>query len=155
IIDNIDGFERINSRLNLNFDAKDWLTVGANVGYSRSTSDEPRDRNNAQNPFRAMYTYNPYETEFLLNPDGTVQLDENGNPVYNPTHQGFPIRGALLSEPTDEITNLILANINTTVKFNPNWSYTFSAAFNHVNFRRESYSKPGGILQSLIGDPEF
>lgn len=155
IIDNISGFERINSRLNVNFDAKDWLTVGANVGYSRSLSDEPRDRNNVQNPFRAMYIYNPYETEFVLNPDGTVELDENGEPVYNPTHQGFSIRGALLSEPENTITNLLLASVNTTVKFNPNWSYTFSAAFNHVNLRRESYSKPGGILQNIIGDPDF
>lgn len=155
IIDNIKGFERINSRLNLNFDAKDWLTVGANVGYSRSTSDEPRDRNNAQNPFRAMYSYNAYETEFLLDENGNVEVDENGDPIYNPTHQGFPIRGALLSEPANTITNVILASVNTTVKFNPNWNYTFSAAFNHVNYRRESYSKPGGILQDLIGDPDF
>lgn len=155
IIDNISGFERINTRLNVNFDAKDWLTVGANVGYSRSLSDEPRDRNNVQNPFRAMYVYNAYETEFVLDENGNVQLDENGNPLYNPTHQGFPIRGAILSEPTDEITNVILASVNTTVKFNPNWNYTFSAAFNHVNFRRESYSKPGGILQNIIGDPDF
>jgi len=155
IIDNINGFERINSRLNVNFDAKEWLTVGASVGYSRSLSDEPRDRNNVQNPFRAMYIYNAYETEFLLNPDGTVQIDENGNPIYNPTHQGFPIRGAILSEPANTITNLLLASVNTTVKFNPNWSYTFSAAFNHVNFRAESYSKPGGILQNIIGNPDF
>lgn len=155
IIDNIKGFERINSRLNLNFDAKDWLTIGANVGYTRSLSDEPRDRNNVQNPFRAMYIYNPYEPEFQLNPDGTVELDENGNPIYNPTHQGFSIRGALLSEPENTVTNLLLASVNTTVKFSPNWNYTFSAAFNHVNFRRESYSKPGGILQNIIGDPDF
>jgi TonB-linked SusC/RagA family outer membrane protein len=155
IIDNLNGFERINTRLNVNFDAKDWLSVGANVGYSRSLSDEPRDRNNVQNPFRAMYIYNEYETEFVLDEDGNVQLDENGNPVYNPTHQGFPIRGAILSEPENTITNVILASVNTTVKFNPNWNYTFSAAFNHVNFRRESYSKPGGILQNIIGNPDF
>ena len=45
-----------------------------NVGYSRSTSDEPRDRNNVQNPFRAMYDYNAYETEF--------ELDEDGEPYF-------------------------------------------------------------------------
>lgn len=155
IIDNINGFERINTRLNVNFDAKDWLTVGANVGYSRSLSDEPRDRNNVQNPFRAMYIYNQYETEFVLDENGNPVLDDNGNPVYNPTHQGFPVRGALLSEPENTISNVILASVNTTVKFNTNWNYTFSAAFNHVNFRRESYSKPGGILQNIIGNPDF
>tara|TARA_R100000306_G_scaffold1332_2_gene3594 strand:+ start:17507 stop:20578 length:3072 start_codon:yes stop_codon:yes gene_type:complete len=154
IIDQISGFERLNSRLNLNFDAKEWLSVGVNVGYSRSLSDEPRDRNNAQNPFRAMLDYNGYEPEFLLNDDGTPQLDENGDPIYNPTHTGFPIRGALLSEPNDLIQNLTLASVDATVKFNDNWSYTFATAVSHLNEREESYSKPGGILDNLIGDSD-
>ena len=64
IIDDIDGFERTGARLNVNFDAKDWLSLGVNVGYSRSMSDEPRDRNNTQNPFRGMLDYNGYETKF-------------------------------------------------------------------------------------------
>ncbi|RFN58675.1 SusC/RagA family TonB-linked outer membrane protein [Marixanthomonas ophiurae] len=154
IIDQIDGFERLNSRLNLNFDAKEWLSIGVNVGYSRSLSDEPRDRNNAQNPFRGMLDYNGYEPEFLLNDDGTRQLDENGDPIYNPTHSGFPIRGALLSEPSLLIQNTTLASADATVKFNDNWSYTFATAVNHVNQRQEGYSKPGGILDGLIGDPD-
>jgi len=155
IIDNISGFERLNTRLNVNFDAKEWLELGVNVGYSRSLSDEPRDRNNVQNPFRAMYIYNAYEPEFLLNEDGTTQLDANGDPIYNPTHQGFPIRGALLSEPENTVTNVTLASVSALVKFSSNWSYGFNAAVNHVNLRRESYSKPGGILQNLIGNPDF
>src|SRR5690606_6815548 len=122
IIDHIDGFERLGTRLNVNFDAKDWLTVGVNVGYSRSMSDEPRDRNNAQNPFRAMLDYNPYETEFVLDENGNVTLDENGNPMYNYNVQGgFPIRGALLSEPSDEIRNTTLGSVDALVKINKNW----------------------------------
>lgn len=154
IIDNIDGFERLGTRLNVNFDAKEWLSVGVNVGYSRSMSDEPRDRNNTQNPFRGMLDYNGYETEFLLNEDGTVQVDENGSPIYNPTHTGFPIRGALLSEPSDDIENQTLGNVDAVITFSKNWSYGFNVAVNWGAIRRESYSKPGGILQELIGDPD-
>src|SRR5690606_9695400 len=156
IIDHIDGFERLGTRLNVNFDAKDWLTVGVNVGYSRSMSDEPRDRNNAQNPFRAMLDYNPYETEFVLDENGNVTLDENGNPMYNYNVQGgFPIRGALLSEPSDEIRNTTLGSVDALVKINKNWSYNFNVAANWMARRTESYSKPGGILQTLIGDADF
>ena len=155
IIDNIDGFERLGTRLNVNFDAKDWLKVGVNVGYSRSMSDEPRDRNNTQNPFRGMLDYNGYETEFLLNDDGTVQVDENGNPIYNPTHTGFPIRGALLSEPSEDIDNTTIGSVDALVTFNKNWSYGFNIAVNWGATRRESYSKPGGILDNLIGNAEF
>lgn len=153
IIDDIDGFERTGARLNVNFDAKDWLSVGVNVGYSRSMSDEPRDRNNTQNPFRGMLDYNGYETEFLLNEDGTVQLDENGNPIYNPTHTTFPIRGALLTEPSEDIDNTTIGSVDALIKFSKHWSYNFNIAANWGATRRESYSKPGGILDALIGDP--
>lgn len=152
IIDQIDGFERLGTRLNVNFDAKEWLTLGVNVGYSRSMSDEPRDRNNQQNPFRAMMDYNAYETEFILDADGNQVLDENGNPVYNPTHAGFPIRGGLLSEPSSEIHNTTIGSVDALVKLNKNWSYNFNVAANWLARRNESYSKPGGILQDMIGD---
>lgn len=153
IIDNIDGFERLGTRLNVNFDAKEWLTVGVNVGYSRSMSDEPRDRNNTQNPFRGIMDYNGYETEFVLDEDGNTVLDENGNPVYNPTHTTFPVRGALLSEPSEDIDNTTLGSVDALIKFDKHWSYNFTTAVNWVSTRRESYSKPGGILDGLIGDP--
>lgn len=150
IIDQIDGFERLGSRLNVNFEAKEWLNVGVNVGYSRSMSDEPRDRNNTQNPFRAMLDYNPYETEFLLDENGAVILDDNGNPTYNPTRDGFPVRGALLTEPSEDITNTLLGSVDATVTFNKNWSYTFAVAANWNAKRRESYSMPGGILDVIL-----
>lgn len=153
IIDDLDGFERISSRLNLNFDPKEWLSLSVNVGYSRSTSDEPRDRNNVQNPFRAMYDYNPYETEFVLDEDGNIVLDENGNPVYNPTHTTFNVRGAVLSEPAIAIQNNLLGSVNAEVSLFKNVSYTFGFAANGINRRTESYSKPGGILDAIIGDP--
>lgn len=153
IIDDLDGFERVSSRLNLNFDPKEWLSLNVNVGYSRSTSDEPRDRNNVQNPFRAMFDYNPYETEFLLDEDGNLILDENGNPVYNPTHTTFNVRGAVLSEPAIAIQNNLIGSVNAGVNLFKNVSYSFGFAANMINERSESYSKPGGILDAIIGDP--
>lgn len=155
IIDQIDGFERLGTRLNVNVDAKEWLTLGVNVGYSRSTSDEPRDRNNAQNPFRAMLDYNGYEPEFTLDDEGNRVLDENGNPIYNPTHSGFPVRGALLSEPNNVVDNTTLGSVDALIKINKNWSYNFNVSVNWLAGRTESYSKPGGILDGLIGDPDF
>ena len=152
IIDKVDGFERLGARLNVNFDAKEWLTLGVNVGYSRSTSDEPRDRNNSQNPFRPIYTANPYETEFLYDADGQIVLDDNGNPKYNPTHDGFPIRGALETEIATDVDNITLASVDALVKFSKNWSYGFNTSVNHGLTRRESYSKPGGILDIILNN---
>lgn len=150
IIDNIKGFERLSSRLNVNFDAKEWLTLGVNVGYSRSFSDEPRDRNNTQNAFRATYDYSPYETVFVLDEDGNPLIDENGDPVYNLTHTGFPVAQAILTDVESAIENQTLANVDATVKFNKNFSYTFSTAVSHLNRRREYYAQPGGALDDVI-----
>ena len=154
IIDKIDGFERLSSRLNVNFDVKEWMSIGVNVGYSRSTSDEPRDRNNTQNPFRGMLDYNAYEPEFLLNDDGSIVMDENGDPVYNPTHTTFPIRGALETEPNLLIDNVTIASVNTNIRLSDNFDYGFNVSVSHLNQTEESYSQPGGILQNLIGDDE-
>lgn len=152
IIDKINGFERLGTRLNVNFDAKKWLSMGVNVGYSRSTSDEPRDRNNSQNPFRPINSVNAYETEFLYNEDGTITLDDNGDPKYNPTHDGFPVRGALVTEKSTDVDNVTLASVDALVKFSKNWSYGFTTSINHVLTRRESYSKPGGILDIILNN---
>jgi TonB-linked SusC/RagA family outer membrane protein len=155
IIDQIGGFERINTRLNVNFDAKEWLKIGVNVGYSRSTSDEPRDRNNVQNPFRAMLDYNPYETEFVLDDVGNPVLDASGNPVYSPTSTSFNLRGALISEPSKNIDNLLSSSFTADIKLSDNFSYNFRASINSLNERTDRASKPGGILQELIGSAEF
>lgn len=158
IIDKIGGYERLNSRLNININPKSWLDVGVNVGYSRSTSDEPRDRNNVQNPFRAAMDYAPYETEYLIDEDGNFILDENGDKIFNNTlhaPSGFNIRGALETEPSKDIENLTLGSVDAVVKFTKNWSYGFNIAVNHLNRRVERYSEPGGVLDVILnpGNP--
>ncbi|AFU67994.1 TonB-dependent outer membrane receptor protein, RagA/SusC family [Psychroflexus torquis ATCC 700755] len=155
IIDQLGGFERINTRLNVNFDAKEWLKIGVSVGYSRSTSDEPRDRNNVQNPFRAMLDYNPYETEFVLDDEGNPVLDANGDPEYSTTSTGFNNRGALLSEPSVDINNLLSSSFSADILLSDSFTYSFRTSINSLNFRSDGYSKPGGILDALIGSDEF
>ena len=101
-----------------------------------------------------MYDYNAYETEFELDEDGSPILDENGNPIYTPTHTTFNVRGALLSEPSFEIKNNFLSSVDAEIMFSDNFSYGFNTSINSLNRRTESYSKPGGILDSIIGDPD-
>ena len=150
IINNINGFERTGARLNVNFDAKDWLTLGVNVGYSRSYSDEPRDRNNNQNPFRHMMTTNSYEREFLYDADGVLLTDANGNPLYNPTSGGFPLTQAILTEKSFDVDNTTIASVDASVKLSKNLTYSFNTSVNHVLTRRESYSLPGGVLDVIL-----
>lgn len=154
IIDKIDGFERLGSRLNLNFDAKEWLKLGVNVGYSRSTSDEPRDRFNAQNPFFVTYAANQYETEFQLDEFGNLVLDENGDPIYLLGAADYPIREALEDEPQIDINNTTLASIRSQVLFNKNWSYEFQTAVNWLSRRVEYYITPDAYLAGVAAGLE-
>lgn len=150
IIDQLNGYERINSRLNVNFDVKDWLNIGVQVGYARSTSDEPRDRNNTQNPFRAYYDHNPYEPEFILDENGVPVRDENGRLVYNDTHSGFAIREALLTDTQKYTDNMTLGSLTSTIKFSDRLDYTFNLAINHKRFQEEYYVQPGGTLDRIL-----
>src|SRR5690606_9220274 len=112
----------------------------------------PRDRNNTQNPFQVIYVTNHYETEYLYAEDGSLLLDDNGNPVYNPTHRNFATRGALETEPSTDIDQVTLASVDALVKLSKNWSYNFNTSVNHGLIRRESYSKPGGILDIILNN---
>ena len=95
-------FERLTGRFNMDFDVTDWLQVGNTLALSRTDDNELRDVYNVQNPFVAIYTYNPYEPEFVLDDDGNRVLDENGEPIYNRTQQGFSISEALRNNPENK-----------------------------------------------------
>jgi len=155
IIANLNGFERTNSRLNVNFDAKEWLSLGVNVGYSRSVSDEPRDRNNSQNLFRFLYDVNPYEPLYTYDADGNQIFNQYGDPVYNPTNTTFAGTGSILTEPSTNTYNNFLASADARVRFSKNWSYSFRYSLTSNNRRRDSYSLPGGVLQIAIGNADF
>lgn len=155
IIDRIDGFERISTRLNTTYQAKDWLEVGANVSFARSTTDLPRDRNNVQNPFRAMYSYNPYEPLYRRDAEGNIIREADGSPVFNPTTQGFPIARALQTEPEDSRNFLILGNIHADIQFSDKFSNRFTVGASSNRLNRTSRSIAGGVLNSIVGNADF
>ncbi|WP_460189148.1 SusC/RagA family TonB-linked outer membrane protein [Urechidicola sp. KH5] len=154
IIKDVAGFERLNSRLNLDFSPKEWLDMSANISITTTSSDEPRDRNNVQNPFRAMYDYNPYEPKYIVDDNNELVLDENGQPQFNPTRAGFSISEALINNPEDEYRTIIVGGFSARVKFSDKFSNTFRAGATNTRFRREYFIKPGSILDGYVGDAD-
>jgi len=152
IIDDIGGFERLNGRVNLSLQAKEWLQINTNVSVSTTSSDEPRDRNNVQNPFRAMYDYNPYEPQFIVDDNNNLVLDAEGKRQFNPTRAGFPISEALLNNPERSNTTFIIGGVNAVVNLSENWTNTFKIGASNTAFRREYFIKPGSILDGFVGD---
>ncbi len=155
IIDRIDGFERISSRLNTQYQAKEWLNIGTNLSFARSTTDLPRDRNNVQNPFRAMYDYNPYDPLYRRDAEGNIVREADGSPVFNPTRSGFPIARALQTEPEDRRDFLIIGSVFADVRFSDKFTNRFSVGATSNRGNETSRSIAGGVLNSIVGDANF
>lgn len=152
IAEGLDGFKRSTGRANLGFDANDWLSINFTSGVSHTTSAEPRDRNNVQNPFAAMYQYNAYETLYQLDNEGKPVLDEKGDPIYNLTGFGFSISEALKNNPQIEERLRLISTLSADFKFVKNLTYTPQIGLTHSTLREEYYLQPGSVLDGYVGD---
>ncbi len=79
-------FERITARVNLNYEANSWLTLGANIAGNRSEINQSNIGGNSsfRNPFRFTRQIGPIYPIHAHDPvTGALILDENGNPVYD------------------------------------------------------------------------
>jgi TonB-linked SusC/RagA family outer membrane protein len=147
-------FSRITGRANTEFKLADFLSFGNTLTVTNSTNNQTRDRNNVQNPFRAMYDYNPYEPEFILDEEGNRELDENGDPIYNPTRQGFSIGEALRNNPEEEKYTNAIGNVFLAADPIEGLRIKSVAGINYRLRNREYYVMPGSILDGFVGDPD-
>ena len=154
-LNNIFGFERFNVRGAVNYSAKKWLDTGFTVSHNRNINDGTRDRNNAQNPFRARFDTAPYQTVYQQDANGNVLLDAEGKPLWNWTNTQLNPIEYLTTNLEDAIENVTLGSFYSKIKFTDKLSYTFRAAVTSQFNVRETYSLPGNRLDQLIGDPAF
>lgn len=153
IIQKLDGYERISAKISNNVDLSDRLRIGFDLNGSYSESQEPRDRNNVQNPFRAMYDYNPYEPVYNRDNTGNLILDADGNPTYNYTHTGFPILEALENNPEEERNLRLIGNVSLSYDLTKDLTFTTRYSATYDRYQREYLMKPGSVLDIYVGDP--
>ena len=155
IIKNLDGYQRITGRYNSDYQASKIFKVGFNVGGSYEIFNEPRDRNNVQNPFRAMYDYNPYETVYARDPaTGAVLFDNQGAPVWNIPIAGFPIAEAIINNPEQQRFFRIYGRPYAQLNLSKNLVLTTKINLNYERRQREYFNKPNSILDQIVGDPQ-
>ena len=86
IIEN-SGFDRISTRLNVDYQAKKWLKFGANLAYTNSTSRYPGEQtttNSSGNAFNLANQIAPIYPMYYRGLDGNIMRDANtGLPVYD------------------------------------------------------------------------
>jgi len=146
------NFKRVTARANAEFDLTEFLTFGNNLTVTNSKSNLTRDRNNVQNPFRAIYDYNPYEPEFQLDDQGDFILDADGEKQYNLTRNGFSIGEALLNNPEEERYTNLIGNVFLTAKPIKGLNLKTTYGYNYRIREAEYYNQPGSVLDGYVGD---
>ena len=86
IIEN-SGFNRLSTRLNVDYQAKKWLKVGTSLAYTNSDSRYPGEQTNTSSSGNAFFIANeiaPVYPFYVRNADGSIALDPtSGRPIYD------------------------------------------------------------------------
>lgn len=83
------GFTRYSGRANIDYQAKKWLRVGANMSYSNSDNKAPSlqtsdDWGSSGNLFYVVNTIAPIYPLYVRNPDGSIMISQaTGKPLYD------------------------------------------------------------------------
>ena len=80
------GFSRYTGRLRLDYQAKKWMKVGANVGVTHYNIKEPggqTDWGSSGNLFYVSNLMGPIYPLYVRNADGSIKVDEKGITVYD------------------------------------------------------------------------
>ena len=134
-------FNRKAGTVAFDYKAKPWLKIGQNTRVAYNTGRTLRDRYNAQNPFVAMYQYNPYESPY----DFT-----NGYNGYNFTTQGFNVVEAIQGNPS--FYNNFYGFSTTYAELTPIKKLTVRTqlGMQYNVYQQENFTKPGSILDVIV-----
>ncbi len=76
------GFDRLSTRLNVDYQLKPWLKLGANLSYSNVESRYPGEQtatNSSGNAFRMAYRMGPVYPMFVRDANGNIMIDPRTN----------------------------------------------------------------------------
>ena len=152
IVKHLNGFNRYTARLNLNTKLTDKAKFGFTSSLAQTKTDEPRDRYNQQNPFAAMYWYNPYENVYKRDDNGHfVKNQQTGEYEYETGSQVLSIIEALKTLPEEIRTTQLLASAFASYEITPALTFTTRYSANYKRYKREYYVQPGSILDQITG----
>lgn len=135
------GYERINGRVNLDFDVKKWLTVGVNTSFASTIKEQ---ENGA---FYQFITRSPLAK--VKDEDGQwrmyVNSNEDRNPIYSAHHDIHESKGVNWR-----------ANAYADFKLFKGFSYKFNFSYYNRSVEegraRDSKYPGGGATASLVND---
>jgi TonB-linked SusC/RagA family outer membrane protein len=148
-------FERINTRLNIDFDAKEWLQVGSNI-YAALENSDIGTLNSATyaNPFRNARMTGPIYPVYLVDQaTGEYILDSSGEKIYDdgglysrPINQGRHAIAELNWNDDDYKRNNLGNRTFATVTILEGLTATVNASVDMQGYQYKGFENP------LIGD---
>ena len=132
-------FNKTGGRLNVEYQAKDWIKIGTNLNVVRSKEDVVRERFNAQGSYTSIFFTNPYEK--VYNADGT----------YNLTLQGYSSLEGTVNNPNTNDRITAFTSIFGEAKLLKYLTLKSTIGINYNNLLNESYLKPGSNLANILG----
>jgi TonB-linked SusC/RagA family outer membrane protein len=148
------AFERTSTRLNVGYDANDWLKLSTNLSFSTSNDQDPRDRNNVQNPINGRFSANPYEPVYRTDADGNRIPNRRGLDTFNPTHSGLNSLAQVRANQDDDTDNRFFGTFKADIKLSDAFSYQFGSNLSYFNRVSRGVLHAGSALDLIFnGDP--
>ena len=154
------SFQRFSGRGNLSYDVNKWFSIGSNVSFSRVHNTAPKTASDSysSNPFYFKRGIAPIYPIHRHKADGSYELDEQGNKIYDhnylrPYIGGFnPVQEGELDHSTfdrDAITSRSFAEFTfiPELKLRTDLSYDLVRGLSKKRYNNIMGDQPAGYLQ--------
>lgn len=143
IIKYIDAYQRYTGRMKIDATPTSKLSLGGSMGVNYTRLADIRDRNNAQNPIRAMYDFLPYHPVYAVPQFASY----NGWNVA----MGYPILEALQTNPEQVRNTMIDGNVYGQYAILKGLTFKSQLGGYFSNSRSERKMYANSYLNSLLG----
>ncbi len=144
------AFERTSARLNVDYQAREWLKFSTKLSFSTSQDQDSRDRNNIQSPIVGRFTFNAYEPVYLLDDNGDFIPNRRGLPTYNPTHQGLSSFAQVRANEDNDTDNRWIGSFGTDIRLMEGLHYNFVLSGSYIQTTNRHVLHAGSALDMIF-----
>lgn len=145
------GYERYSARINTSFTPNKWLKAGINLNgqHAKRNYNSSAYSNYYSNPFYVNRFRAPIYPLFMHNADGSYQLDEFGEKIYDTTSSYLDNRNIsyeLRNNKQESVRNVLGAQAFATVSLPYGFGVTVKGDVNYSTTNNQKFDNP------VIGD---
>ena len=141
------GYERFSGRINSTYSPNKWFKAGVNLTGSWTKRDYNSNATGSYyaNPFYVARYMAPVYPIYLHNADGTYQLDENGERMYDTTSPYLSNRNVIyemLNNKEESVRNVLGTQAFATISLPYGLSVTVKGDLNNSTTNNKKYDNP-------------